>query len=148
MLRNAESHSPKSTASNPKRLRTLQTRCETLTSCTGRAASEACSAKWILGTNWVFAVGLRKGTEYLDTVGRTQDLPDAHWLLACGPDFKYTNTNNSPYMYKRTDVFCMGFGVFFFFFFFFGWVTDDFIGRKWQRLKNLKIRKLNYTFII
>jgi hypothetical protein len=44
----------------------------------GRAAWEACSATWNLGTNSAFALGLRKTTENLDRVGRPQDLPDAN----------------------------------------------------------------------
>jgi hypothetical protein len=48
----------------------------------GRAAREACSAMWNLGTNSAFALGPRKTTENLDWVGRLQDLPDANWLLA------------------------------------------------------------------
>jgi hypothetical protein len=48
-----------------------------------RAACEACSATRNLGTNSAFAaVGPRKTTENLDRVGRSQDLPDANWLLA------------------------------------------------------------------
>jgi hypothetical protein len=44
----------------------------------GRAACEACSATWNLGTNSAFALGSRKTTENLDRVGRWQDLPDAN----------------------------------------------------------------------
>jgi hypothetical protein len=44
----------------------------------GRAAREACSATWNLGTNSVFALGIRKTTENLDRVGLSQDLPDAN----------------------------------------------------------------------
>jgi hypothetical protein len=40
----------------------------------GRAACEASSATWNLGTNSVFALGSRKTTENLDRVGRSQDL--------------------------------------------------------------------------
>jgi hypothetical protein len=50
-----------------------------------RAAWEACSATWNLGTNSAFALGSRKTTENLDRVGRSQDLPDANWLLASSP---------------------------------------------------------------
>jgi hypothetical protein len=35
-----------------------------------------------LVTNSAFALGLRKTTENLDRVRRSQDLPDANWLLA------------------------------------------------------------------
>jgi hypothetical protein len=42
-----------------------------------RAACEACSATWTLGTNSAFALGPRKATENLDRAGRSQDLPDA-----------------------------------------------------------------------
>jgi hypothetical protein len=48
----------------------------------GRAACEACSATWDLGTNSAFALGPRKPTENLDRVGRSQDLADANRLLA------------------------------------------------------------------
>jgi hypothetical protein len=44
----------------------------------GRAAWEACSATWNLGTNSAFAVGPRKTTENLDRVDRSQDLPNAN----------------------------------------------------------------------
>jgi hypothetical protein len=44
----------------------------------GRAACEACSATWNLGNNSAFALEPRKTTEYLDQVGRSQDLPDAN----------------------------------------------------------------------
>jgi hypothetical protein len=44
----------------------------------GRAAWEACSATWNLGTNSAFALGPRKTTEILDRVGRSQDLPDVN----------------------------------------------------------------------
>jgi hypothetical protein len=43
-----------------------------------RAACEACSATWNLGTNSTFALEPRKTTENLDRVGRSQDLPDAN----------------------------------------------------------------------
>jgi hypothetical protein len=46
------------------------------------AACEACSARCNLGTNSVFALGMRKTTENLDRIGRSQDLPDANCLLA------------------------------------------------------------------
>jgi hypothetical protein len=49
-----------------------------LTVTVGRAAWEACSATWNLGTNSAFALGPRKPTENLDRVGRSQDLPDAN----------------------------------------------------------------------
>jgi hypothetical protein len=44
----------------------------------GRAACEASSATWDLGTNSAFALGPGKTTEILDRVGRLQDLPDAN----------------------------------------------------------------------
>jgi hypothetical protein len=52
---------------------------------TGRAACEARSATWNLGTKSASALGPRKTTENLDRVGRSQDLPDANWLLASSP---------------------------------------------------------------
>jgi hypothetical protein len=36
----------------------------------GGAASEACSATWILGTNSAFDLGPKKTTENFDRVGR------------------------------------------------------------------------------
>jgi hypothetical protein len=44
----------------------------------GRAAWEACSATWNLGTNSAFALGPKKPTENLNPVGWSQDLPDAN----------------------------------------------------------------------
>jgi hypothetical protein len=43
-----------------------------------RAACEACSATWNLGTNSASALGSRKTTKNLNRVGRSQDLPDAN----------------------------------------------------------------------
>jgi hypothetical protein len=51
----------------------------------GRAAWEACSVTWNLGTNSAFSLGPRKTTENLDRVGRSQDLPNANCLLASSP---------------------------------------------------------------
>jgi hypothetical protein len=51
----------------------------------GRAAWEACSATWNLGTDSAFALGPRTTTKNLDRVGRSQDLPNANWLLASSP---------------------------------------------------------------
>jgi hypothetical protein len=51
----------------------------------GRAMREACNVTWNMATNLVFALGRKKTTENLDRVGRSQDLPDADWLLACSP---------------------------------------------------------------
>jgi hypothetical protein len=51
----------------------------------GRAACEARRQRGILCTNSAFAPGSRKTTENLDRVGRSQDLPDANWLLASSP---------------------------------------------------------------
>jgi hypothetical protein len=44
----------------------------------GRAACEASSATWNLGTNSAFALGPRKTTENIDRVYRSKDLPDAN----------------------------------------------------------------------
>jgi hypothetical protein len=44
----------------------------------GRAAWEACSATWNLGTNSASALVPRKTTENLGRVGRSQDFPDAN----------------------------------------------------------------------
>jgi hypothetical protein len=62
----------------------------------GRVACEACSTTWDLGTKSAFALGSRKTTENLDRVGLSQDPPDADWLLASSPAFKYANPNISP----------------------------------------------------
>jgi hypothetical protein len=62
----------------------------------GRATWEAYSAMWNLGTNPAFALGPWKTTENLDRVGQSQDLPNAYWLLASSPAFKYTIPNGSP----------------------------------------------------
>jgi hypothetical protein len=43
----------------------------------GRAAYEACSATWNLGTYSAFALGSRKTTESMARVDRSQDLPYA-----------------------------------------------------------------------
>jgi hypothetical protein len=43
-----------------------------------RAACEACSVTWKLGTNSAFALGPWENKENLDQVGRSQDLPDAN----------------------------------------------------------------------
>jgi hypothetical protein len=51
--------------------------CEISNITIGRAAWEACSATWNLGTNSAFALGPRKTTGNLDRVGRSQDLPNA-----------------------------------------------------------------------
>jgi hypothetical protein len=51
--------------------------CDISNATIGRAAWEACSATWNLGTNSAFALGPRKITENLDLVGRSQDLPNA-----------------------------------------------------------------------
>jgi hypothetical protein len=54
----------------------------------GRAACEACSTKWNLGTNSAFALWPRKTKEKLNRVGLSQDLPDANWILASSPALK------------------------------------------------------------
>jgi hypothetical protein len=51
----------------------------------GRAAWEACSASWNLCTNSAFALRPMKTTENFDRFGRSQDHPDANWLLANSP---------------------------------------------------------------
>jgi hypothetical protein len=47
----------------------------------GRAACEACSATWNLGTNPGFALVPRKTAENLHRVSRWHDLKDANWLI-------------------------------------------------------------------
>jgi hypothetical protein len=62
----------------------------------GRAAWEACSATWNLGTNSEFALGPREITDNLDRVGRSQDPLGANWLLASSPALNtqaYTNVD-------------------------------------------------------
>ena len=44
-----------------------------------------------------FTRRLKKTTENLDSVGRSQDLPDAHCLMTSSPTFKQTNLNGSPH---------------------------------------------------
>jgi hypothetical protein len=61
----------------------------------GKAAWEACSGTWNLGTNSSLALVPRKTTENLDRVGRSQDLPDANWLLAISPA---SSPNTIPYL--------------------------------------------------
>jgi hypothetical protein len=46
----------------------------------GRAACEACSAKWNMSTNSAFAVRPRNAKENRDRVGRSQDLTDPKTL--------------------------------------------------------------------
>jgi hypothetical protein len=48
----------------------------------GRAACEAWSVTWNLGTNSAFALDSRKIMENFDQVGWLQDLLDTKWLLA------------------------------------------------------------------
>jgi hypothetical protein len=43
---------------------------------------ESCSATWNLVINSAFALGPKKTTETLDRVSRSQEFPDANWLLA------------------------------------------------------------------
>jgi hypothetical protein len=55
----------------------------------GRATCEGSNATWNLGSGSAFTPGpRRKTTEILDRVGRSQDLPDANWLLASCPALK------------------------------------------------------------
>jgi hypothetical protein len=62
------------------------------------AACETFSEMWNLYTNSVFSLGPRKTTEILDRVGRSQDLPDANWLLASSPTIKCMYHDVSPYV--------------------------------------------------
>jgi hypothetical protein len=62
----------------------------------GRAAWEACSATGDLGTNTASALGPTKTTENLDRVGRTQDLPNANWLLTGSPGLYPRNLTLVP----------------------------------------------------
>jgi hypothetical protein len=65
---------------------------ETFNVTIGRAAWEACSATWNLGTNSAFALGPRNTTENLDRVGRPHDLSDVNypglnpWTLTLVPN--------------------------------------------------------------
>ena len=54
-----------------------------------RAAAEACRATCSLQPLW----DRGKSRKSIDRVGRSQDLPAAHWPLACSPVFRYTNGN-------------------------------------------------------
>jgi hypothetical protein len=40
---------------------------------------------WNLGINSAFALGPSKTTQNLDQIGRSQELPDANYLLASSP---------------------------------------------------------------
>jgi hypothetical protein len=73
-----------------------------------RALREASSAMWNLCTNSAFVLGSRKTTENLDRVGRTQDLPDANWLLATRPAVNMRNLTIIPIwllLYLKKEVF-------------------------------------------
>jgi hypothetical protein len=72
----------------------------------GRAAWESCSAMCNLGTTSTFVLGPRKTTENLDRVGRSQDLPDASWLLASNPAL---NTSTWALTLVSTCVFFLSF---------------------------------------
>jgi hypothetical protein len=65
----------------------------------GRTACEWSSVTWNLGTTSVFVLGLRKTTAILDRFGQSQDLPDANWLLASSPAFKWAAPNVSTCLY-------------------------------------------------
>jgi hypothetical protein len=78
----------------------------------GKAAWEACSATWNVGTNSEFAPGPRKTTEDPDQFGRSRDLQDANWLLA---SIKSASPNISPYLCCCVFSFVF-FSRFFFFF--------------------------------
>jgi hypothetical protein len=80
----------------------------------GRAACEACSATWNLGTNSAFTLGPMKTTENLDRVGQSQDLPDANWLLASSPTLNTRALTLVPicfffYLWKQLQVFLQTF---------------------------------------
>jgi hypothetical protein len=51
---------------------------------------------WNLGINSAFALGPRKTTENLDRVGRSQDFPDANWLLASSPALNTRTLTSVP----------------------------------------------------
>jgi hypothetical protein len=65
-----------------------------------RAAWEACSTTWNFGTNSAFALGPRKTTGNLDRIGRSQDLPDANWLLASSPALNTRALTLFPYLWS------------------------------------------------
>jgi hypothetical protein len=90
----------------------------------GRAAWEACSETWNLGTNSAFALGPRKPTENLDllVVGRSQDLPDANRLLASSPALNPRTLTLVPNLCCCVFLFC-----FFLFFFSTGYILQLFV---------------------
>ena len=65
----------------------------------GRAAWEAYSATWILGTDSAFAVGPRKTTQYLRRVGRSQNLGLRTYLYPVA-DLKNMSRIGSPDVYS------------------------------------------------
>jgi hypothetical protein len=67
----------------------------------GRAICETCSATWNLDTNSAFTLGPRKTTETVNEVGRSQELPNANWLLA---GIKYGSPDISPYLCKIRNL--------------------------------------------
>jgi hypothetical protein len=67
----------------------------------GRAACEACSATWSLGTNSAFALGSRKTTENLDRVGSLI----SYSLYILGTDrIENTSANRSPVAVSRSSL--------------------------------------------
>jgi hypothetical protein len=106
-----------------------------------RGGWKVCSVMRILRIDWAFGVGLRKGTKHLEPTGRTQNLPDAHWLLA----YRHTNRNvrQSLCLWKRTNVTytdCRVCSL--------SWGTDGFTGRKKDNdnLKNSEKLLVNPVF--
>jgi hypothetical protein len=81
-----------------------------------KAAWEACSATWNLGTNSAFALGPRKTTENLVQIGRSQDLPNADWLLASSPVLNPWTLTLVPNLCCCVFLFCFFFFPPFFFF--------------------------------
>jgi hypothetical protein len=63
-----------------------------------RAAWKECCATWNLVANLEPSLWLRKTTENLDPVGRSQDLPDTYLLPAISPAFKHPSPDCSPYL--------------------------------------------------
>jgi hypothetical protein len=101
----------------------------------GRAACEACSATWSLGTNSAFALGSRKTTENLDRVGRSQELLDAS-----SPALNTRTLTVDPvwlllYLEKSLHI-CIY--RFFFSCSYFGWASNSCVShlqRKWMPIR-------------
>jgi hypothetical protein len=68
-----------------------------------RAAWEACSATWNLGSNSAFSLGLRKTTENLNRVGRWENYTESVNTL-CGHFSPYLTGNTLRLHYRAQPV--------------------------------------------